>query len=160
PSVPPPPPPPPSPPPAPTAPVISAVTSAVTNNSATITWTTDKSSDSVVDYGTTTVYGQSVTIGSLSTSHSANLSGLNSGTAYHFRVKSKDAAGNVTVSGDFTLTTSAADPVVPPTVVAVGGYSMPSVEDEKATYRRWGWTWNTSQEPNNILTSDPYETLY
>lgn len=29
----------------------------------------------------------------------------------------------------------------------VGGIHMPSAADEKATYQKWGWTWNTSAEP-------------
>jgi hypothetical protein len=40
-----------------TPPAISAVTSTVTGGTATITWTTDKSSTSVVNYGPTTSYG-------------------------------------------------------------------------------------------------------
>src|SRR5206468_7054954 len=42
------------------------------------------------------------------TSHSVGLSGLTASTLYHYRVKSKDAAGNLAVSADFTFTTSAA----------------------------------------------------
>ena len=38
------------------------------------------------------------------TSHSQGLSGLTGSTLYHYRVKSKDAAGNPAVSGDFTFT--------------------------------------------------------
>jgi len=37
---------------------------------------------------------------------------------------------------------------------------MPSVDDEKQTYRRWGWTWNPSQEPNSLITADLYEILF
>jgi RHS repeat-associated protein len=38
--------------------------------------------------------------------HSQGLSGLTAGTVYHYRVKSRDAAGNLAVSGDFTFTTT------------------------------------------------------
>jgi hypothetical protein len=41
------------------------------------------------------------------TSHSVNLTGLTPGTRYHFRVKSRDAAGNLRNSADFTFTTAA-----------------------------------------------------
>jgi hypothetical protein len=30
----------------------------------------------------------------------------------------------------------------------VGGYPMPSLEDERKTYRAWGWTWTADKEPN------------
>ena len=43
---------------------------------------------------------------SLRTGHSVALGGLTERTAYHFRVRSRDAAGNLAVSGDFTFTTS------------------------------------------------------
>ena len=89
--------------------VISGVTSAaVTASTATIAWTTDEGSDSQVDYGGTTAYGNSTPLlSSLVTSHSQALAGLTPGSLYHYRVKSRDAAGNLAVSGDFTFTTTA-----------------------------------------------------
>jgi pectate lyase len=44
------------------------------------------------------------------TSHSASLSGLSAATVYHYRVKSRDAAGNLATSGDFTFTTTGTTP--------------------------------------------------
>ncbi|HEY9432819.1 MAG TPA: Ig-like domain-containing protein [Blastocatellia bacterium] len=101
-----------------TAPVISNVAAVVINpTSATITWTTNENSDSQVEYGTTQAYGQSTTLNpALVTSHSQGLSGLNPGTQYHYRVKSKDAAGNLAMSGDSTFT--AAPDTSPPTVAS------------------------------------------
>jgi phosphodiesterase/alkaline phosphatase D-like protein len=95
-----------------TPPVISGVsTSGVTSSGATVTWTTNEVSDTQVEYGTTTGYGSTTGLDpSLATSHSAILSGMSAGTVYHYRVKSRDAAGNLAVSGDFTFTTSAAPP--------------------------------------------------
>ena len=95
-------------------PVISAVAaSAITTTGATITWTTDKTSDSQVDYGTTTAYGSSTTLNTaLVTSHSQAVTGLTANTLYHYRVKSKDSGGNLTTSGDFTFTTLASGPVI------------------------------------------------
>jgi len=91
-----------------TPPVISNVAaSGITASGATITWTTDEASSSVVEYGTTTSYGQSATGASGVTSHSVTLSGLSASTTYHFRVKSADAAGNTATSSDYTFITSA-----------------------------------------------------
>lgn len=92
-----------------TPPSISAVNATgITTNDATITWTTNEASTSQVEYGTTTAYGSSTSLNSsLVTSHGAGLNGLVAGTLYHFRVRSKDAAGNEALSGDYTFTTTA-----------------------------------------------------
>lgn len=79
----------------------------ITANSATITWTTDENSDSQVEYGLTISYGSQTTLDpSMVTSHSVLVSGLSPSTLYHYRVKSKDAAGNLATSGDYNFTTS------------------------------------------------------
>jgi hypothetical protein len=90
-----------------TAPVITAVAaSSITKSGAAITWTTNEPSDSQVDYGPTTAYGTSTAVASsLVTSHSTTLSGLQEATLYHFRVRSRDTAGNLRISSDFTFTT-------------------------------------------------------
>ncbi len=91
-----------------TDPAITGVSSsAVTLNSATISWATNEPADSQVEYGTTTAYGQSTTLNpSLVTAHSQMLSGLTAGTQYYYRVKSRDAAGNLAISDDFSFTTT------------------------------------------------------
>jgi RHS repeat-associated protein len=101
-----------------TAPVISNVTTGgITATSATITWNTNENSDSQVEYGTTTAYGQSTTLDpAIVSAHSQGLSGLASGTLYHYRVRSRDATGNLAVSGDFSFTT--APDTTPPTVTS------------------------------------------
>ncbi|HYR87803.1 MAG TPA: LamG-like jellyroll fold domain-containing protein, partial [Terriglobia bacterium] len=99
-----------------TPPVISGVAaSSVTMNGATITWTTNEASDSQMEYGTTTSYGSQTALNTAQvTTHSQALSGLAAGTAYNYRVKSRDASGNVAVSGNFTFTTAAPPPPPPP----------------------------------------------
>ena len=91
-----------------TAPDISNVAAAgVTTSGATITWTTNENSDSQVEYGTTTAYGQSTALNPLLvTAHSQVLSGLTSDTEYHYRVKSRDAGSNLAFSVDFTFRTA------------------------------------------------------
>jgi len=91
-----------------TPPVISNVqSSGITSSGATITWTTDESSNSVVEYGLTTSYGNSSTNASMVTSHSIALSRLSANTLYNYRVKSTDASNNTATSGNFTFTTAA-----------------------------------------------------
>ena len=83
-----------------TPPVIAAVASSVLGqSSATVTWTTGEAADGQVEYGPTTAYGASTPLNSaLTTAHAASLSGLTAGTAYHYRVKSRDAPRNPTAS--------------------------------------------------------------
>ena len=106
----------------PTGPTISAISVwSVTQTEAMISWTLNEPATGQVEYGITTAYG-SVTTPELSFDYSAHvqlISGLAAGTGYHFRVKSQDAAGNLSVSSDQTLTTSRATlPPVPTTPVA------------------------------------------
>jgi hypothetical protein len=90
--------------------VITAVqATAITQNSATITWTTDEPADTQVEYGPTTAYGSTTALNAtLSTGHTQPLSGLAANTTYHYRVLSKDAAGNLATSADFTFATASA----------------------------------------------------
>jgi len=82
-------------------PVISNVqTVNITETSASINWTTDLASSSEVQYGITTSYGSTASVTSNVTSHSVPLTGLTSGTLYHYRVLS-----NGVYSGDYTFTT-------------------------------------------------------
>ena len=92
-----------------TSPVISAIASSnITANGATASWATNEASDTQVEYGTTTGYGSSTQVNpAMTTSHSAQLTGLSANTLYHYRVKSRDAAGNLASSGDQTFTTPA-----------------------------------------------------
>ncbi|MDP2895730.1 MAG: DNRLRE domain-containing protein [bacterium] len=89
-----------------TPPTISDVDAVfITDDSARIVWTTDEPSDSVVDYGTSTDYGQTAVDLPLVTSHSVVLTGLTPETTYHYRVSSKDSAENVAYSDDYIFTT-------------------------------------------------------
>lgn len=93
-----------------TPPTIGAVSSSgMTTGSATITWTTNESSTSQVEYGSTTAYGSMSALNTSGvTSHSVGVSGLAASTLYHFRVRSTDASGNTAVSSDYTFSTTAA----------------------------------------------------
>lgn len=91
-----------------TAPVLSNIQAInITQTTADITWNTNESSDSRVDYGLTMVYSDATTDATMGTSHVIHLVGLTQDTTYHFRVESKDAAGNNAISGDFTFHTLA-----------------------------------------------------
>jgi hypothetical protein len=89
-------------------PVVSSITpSSVTSTGTAITWHTNEASDTQIEYGLTTEYGEQLTLdGDGVTFHRVELAGLQPNTAYHFRVHARDAAGNVASSGDHTFTTA------------------------------------------------------
>lgn len=125
-----------------TPPVLSAIgTSGITSSAAVISWTTNEPASAQVEYGTTTVYGSLSTLDSaLLTSHSRTLSSLTPSTLYHYRVISKDAAGNVAASGDNTFTTAAAPDTTPP---AISGIATTNITPTSATI---GWSTNESAD--------------
>ncbi len=105
-----------------TGPTISAVTAtSIAATSDIIKWTTNVAADSQVEYGTAVTYG-SITVRDTfpRTAHSMALIGLAPSTLYHYRVRSRNAAGNLTVSGDLTFTTPAAGPGITYFVDKVG----------------------------------------
>ncbi|MCD6394893.1 MAG: tandem-95 repeat protein, partial [Planctomycetes bacterium] len=101
-------------------PVISNVqTSNITDVSASITWTTDKPSDSVVRYGETTSLGSEFSDATLVTSHSLAITGLSPDTLYYYEVESMDADAGTTVdnnSGAYysfrTVVVDSEDPII------------------------------------------------
>ena len=74
----------------------------ITSGSATITWTTNLSSSSTVEYGLHTGYGSTATGAGGVTGHSVSLTGLAPGATYHYR-----AISNGVASADNTFTTLA-----------------------------------------------------
>jgi phosphodiesterase/alkaline phosphatase D-like protein len=74
------------------------------NSAVTITWLTNENSNSQVEYGPTTEYGLITPLDPrLLTNHQVMLTNLVPNTRYHYRVRSRDAAGNLAVSGDFVV---------------------------------------------------------
>ncbi len=98
------------------APQQSSVSSSnVSQNQATISWSTNENSEARVEYGLTTNYGRKTYWDvELKTSHSFTLNNLMPGTEYHYRVMSMDMTGNSSVSSDYTFTTpgSSAQPAI------------------------------------------------
>jgi hypothetical protein len=93
----------------PRGPTISSVSaSAVTPTSARITWTLSVPSTGQVEYGTTRSYGKRTKAerSFKYRTHVQELTSLQPGTRYHFRVRSANRSGQVTVSRDFTFTTT------------------------------------------------------
>lgn len=88
--------------------------SAITADSALVSWTTDEPADSQVDYGPDAAYGLSSPLSAtLTTTHAVTLGGLAAGTVIHLQVRSCDAAGNAATSADASFRTADL-PGVPP----------------------------------------------
>jgi len=120
-------------------PEISGVyTSGAASDSVTINWITDEPSTSQVQYGMTTAYGYTTPLdGALSTNHIQSVPGLSPATLYHYRVVSKDAAGNTSSSPDYTFTTS---PAADKTAPVLSNVQAVSITSSSATV-----TWTTDE---------------
>ncbi len=104
-----------------TAPQISSLAvSSITSSSAVISWTSDESATSLVEYGLETdTYSLNKSSSSLTTSHSLSPDNLGAGTTYYYRVCSTDAAGNQGCSSESSFTTLVATTVLTPTPTTV-----------------------------------------
>lgn len=91
----------------PAANITNVSASSITETSAHISWLSDESTVGSLEYGTTTAYDSILAAGTSATEHSIVLSGLMSGTKYHYRAKVVDSGGNITYSLDHILTTTA-----------------------------------------------------
>lgn len=95
-------------------PVISNIVATPDSVNATISWTTDEPSDSVVLYGPNSPT-LSVADGTLVTSHQVLLTNLDPNTKYFYQVESTDASDNTAQSAVFSFTTL---PPPPPALIS------------------------------------------
>lgn len=87
------------------APQLSNISVAnVTNTSADIYWTTQEPGDSQVEYWSA-LHMFSKLDQEMVINHHIHLSNLTPATTYHYKVMSRDRAGNLAVSDEYTLTT-------------------------------------------------------
>ncbi|MEO5925045.1 MAG: N,N-dimethylformamidase beta subunit family domain-containing protein [Bryobacteraceae bacterium] len=130
----------------PAPPVISAITAAASNTTASISWTTDKASNSKVDYGTSpSALDLSATVATMVTAHTVPLSGLSAGVTYYFRVTSVEGTGLSVTSPNpptapASFTTSAA---VGPTITAL--VAAPGLDGAARI------TWTTNVASNSVV---------
>ena len=126
------------------APAISNVrVTGLTNAAATITWTTDKPSDSAVYFGTTPALGTTVTDSTVTTSHSVTLSGLTTETTYYYDVAST-RVGRTTRDDNGGLhysfkTTEKAEILL---VVADSSFTAERLSEYRSALASANWAWN------------------
>lgn len=101
-----------------TGPTISNVhVSNIQDTGATIEWTTDEPTESIVEYGPACGFLiSSAHSSAVVTQHSLSLSGLERGATYYFRVIASDASGNMTIDDQngscYSFSTLSGTPVV------------------------------------------------
>jgi hypothetical protein len=79
----------------------------ITSHSTIITWRTNEPGNSIVEYGTSASYGETLSSDQLVTNHSFSIGGLQASTTYHYRVSTTDNIGNgPTFSPNQTFRTS------------------------------------------------------
>ena len=131
---------------------------------ATVTWTTDEPASTRAEWGLTPSYGATTPLAAgLITAHSVALSGLSPGGTYHYRVLSRDAAGNLAASPDSSFTTATGADTTPPVFsgiqavsVTAGGATISWVTNEaSSTQAQWGPTmaYGTSGALDSTLTT-------
>jgi len=92
-----------------TAPTFSSVTASAGTGSATITWATNESGSSLVQYGTTSALGSATSEADTSPrvkSHSVSLSSLTTCATYYYRAISSDTTGNSGTGSTVNFTTT------------------------------------------------------
>lgn len=97
--------------------LISGPTSSnVTSRKATISWSTDRSADSKVQFGIASgnYFTEEVSNSNQTTDHTITINNINPGTTYYYRAKWTDEDGNTGFSTEKTFTT-----LPPPTVVSL-----------------------------------------
>lgn len=97
-----------------TAPTVTAMQISAGQTAATVQWETDEPTMGIVEYGLTTDYGQTAsTEGALGTAHRLELTGLEDGKTYYYRIRAWDEAGNETLSEMRVFDTIPIDRIAP-----------------------------------------------
>lgn len=117
----------------------------ITTSTATIIWTTNENANSTLEYGLNLSYASgTVSQASYVTSHAIDVSQLAPATTYHFRVSSRDSAGNLSISGDYIFQTSPLADTVPPTI-----FNLLIVNITPSSARV---TWTTDEPASSLVT--------
>lgn len=128
-----------------TPPTISAITvTNITNTSATINWITNEPADSQIEYDTIKATYKNRTPLDITTilNHRVTINGLKQGKSYYYKIKTKDKAGNMALSGELTFTTTATPGILFSTVL------YDPTEDENLY--EWFELYNTSSTSINV----------
>jgi hypothetical protein len=136
--------------------ILTGPTATPAANSATIAWTTDETADSYVEYGETTSYGSVFGDPDTGTDHSITLpTVLSDNTTHHYRVRTRDTSGNLTISADATFTTTAGEEEDSFTAITDIANPPSIITDTKAVI-----TFNTDQSAKCVIEYGTQEGTY
>jgi hypothetical protein len=125
---------------------------AIQDSSVVISWVTNNPSTSQVEYGTTSAYGSSTTTDqNMTTTHEVTLTGLDNGSAYHFRVRSTDALSDEVISQDYEFSTL---DLLPPADVGGG------ITSQGDNYGEIKLRWSASGDDGTSGIVDHYLVAY
>lgn len=94
----------------PAATISGVAVSSITTSAATVSWSTNFPATSRVDYGATTGYGSNQTSSTVTRTHSIALSGLSSGSTYHYKPSNTDTLSVAATGSDGTFETLGGSP--------------------------------------------------
>jgi len=120
--------------------------SALSWNSATVSWVTNLSSDSTVEYGLSAEYGSTASDTALEVYHDVTLPALLDDTVYHYRVTSVTESGTTVTTDDQTLRT------LPPPL-EISGVAVADADDASFTVQ-----WTTNRPASALVEYGPDET--
>ncbi len=124
----------------------------VTDDSITVSWVTDEIATSTIEYGTSDVYGTSVTNNNYNTDHLSVISDLLPGTLYYFRLYATDENGNRSGATEFVATTTdSADNTAP----VISDVEASVVTDDEALI-----LWSTDEAATGRVYYGTATTLY
>ena len=122
---------------------ISSISVTPSDTSTLITWNTSYIRSSQVEYGTTASYGTSTAVTNVSPmtkTHAVTVSGLQSCTTYHYRVKNADTLGQQTISDDQQFTTTGCPATPQPTITTTSGTVSSTTNSDGACHESVGTT--------------------
>lgn len=137
-----------------TPPTISSISATAATSTATVNWTTNESSNSVVKFSTQPLASatstQTVSSSSMVTAHSLPLTGLQPSTTYYYRVESMDTSANTATSTQRTFVTTAL-PVVDVTAPIISSI----VATPTTTSATIAWSTNEASSSEVIYATGP-----
>lgn len=121
--------------------ISSIVLSDATSSSITVTWLTDEAAAGQIEYGLDTTYGSQTTLEpEYDTNHAVQIAGLTADVVFHYRIRSRDPAGNESRSGDRTFVLNPSSDTTPPEIEQV------TVIDVTSQSARIAWRTNENAE--------------
>ncbi|MFA5158613.1 MAG: hypothetical protein WC451_05525, partial [Patescibacteria group bacterium] len=109
----------------------------ITMTGALVDWETSKAATTVLEYGSTTSYGSTLTDANFNIDHTFKLENLDSGVEYNLRAKVTDSDGNTTISDNYTFQT--------PAMPIISGVAVSQTTFDSATI---SWTTNVNTDSN------------